>query len=101
MLACNLQHTTDTLSIAGGMIGKTTIGNVGNMLGHVRVSGKCKFAKPWKLLDSHGQAPLAPAESAAPPPEAQAAPPFVRLRAQSWTHSGRQQPRHYSRQTCC
>eukprot|EP00959_Pyramimonas_sp_CCMP1952_P126786 2651645-Pyramimonas_sp.AAC.1 len=49
--------------------------------GHLRAPGNCKFAKPWKLPDNHGQVPQAPAEPAAPPPEAQAAPPLARLRA--------------------
>eukprot|EP00959_Pyramimonas_sp_CCMP1952_P143529 3004679-Pyramimonas_sp.AAC.3 len=46
-----------------------------NEPGHARTPGKCKFAKPWKLPDNHGQVPPASAEPAAPPPEAQAAPP--------------------------
>eukprot|EP00959_Pyramimonas_sp_CCMP1952_P192451 4023854-Pyramimonas_sp.AAC.1 len=57
--------------------------------GHARAPGKCKFAKPWKLPDNHGQTPLVPAEPAAllpkalaaPPPEAQAAQRLMRLRA--------------------
>eukprot|EP00959_Pyramimonas_sp_CCMP1952_P150617 3152182-Pyramimonas_sp.AAC.1 len=38
--------------------------------GHLRTPGKCKFSKPWKLPDSRGQGPPAPAEPAAPPPAA-------------------------------
>eukprot|EP00959_Pyramimonas_sp_CCMP1952_P106114 2218790-Pyramimonas_sp.AAC.1 len=63
------------------------------MPGQVLTLGKCKFAKPWKLPDHHGQiAPVSaelaagpalpdPAELAAPPPEAPAASPFTRLKA--------------------
>eukprot|EP00959_Pyramimonas_sp_CCMP1952_P011855 249925-Pyramimonas_sp.AAC.1 len=52
-----------------------------NNPGHARAPGKCKLAKPWKLPVNRGQVPLAPAEPAAPPLEAQAPPPLARLRA--------------------
>eukprot|EP00959_Pyramimonas_sp_CCMP1952_P359340 7524242-Pyramimonas_sp.AAC.1 len=38
-----------------------------NKPGHVLTPGKCKFAKPWKLPDNHGQIPPVPVELAAGP----------------------------------
>eukprot|EP00959_Pyramimonas_sp_CCMP1952_P412138 8636261-Pyramimonas_sp.AAC.1 len=55
---------------------KKNYGN--NKPGHALTSGRCKFAKPWKLPDNHGQIPPVPAEPAAgptPPAPAEAAAP--------------------------
>eukprot|EP00959_Pyramimonas_sp_CCMP1952_P310494 6498325-Pyramimonas_sp.AAC.1 len=57
---------------------RTTARTSLDMRGHLANSS---LPKPWKLPDIRGQAPPAPAEPAAPPPEARAAPPIVRLRA--------------------